>query len=76
MKNHEFSSLSPSTINHTNWSQDHPKSSEIDPKIMRIPTSVKTWFLQHLSHQILVSEAPGVQIQTSKSFKKVTWKQA
>ena len=76
MKNHQFSSLSPSTKIHKNWSQDHPKSSEIDLEIIRIPISVKTCFLQHLPHQMLVYEAPGVQIQTPKSFKKVTWKQA
>jgi hypothetical protein len=40
------------------------------PKIIRIPTSVKSWFLQHLSSQKLVFEAPDVQILTEKTLKK------
>ena len=44
------------------------------PKIKRVQTSGKSWFL-HLSHQMLVFGTPDVQIQSPKSFKKVTWKQ-
>ena len=61
---------------HTKLSQGHQNTSILDPRFNRIPTSAKNWFLQHLSHQMLVSGAPDVQIQTLKSFKKVTWKPA
>ena len=61
---------------HTKLSQGHQNTSILDPRFNRIPTSAKNWFLQHLSHQMLVSGAPDVQIQTLKSFKKVTWKSA
>ena len=48
----------------------------MNTKIIRIPTSVKSWFLQPLSHQMLGFEPQTVQIQTLKSCKKVTWKPA
>ena len=72
-----FSSGPPKVIkSHKKWSHGHPKTLKMCPKIIRIPISAKNWFLQHLSHQMLVSGAPDVQIQTLKSFKKVTWKSA
>ena len=47
----------------------------METRIMRVPTSVKRWFSQPLSREILVFGAPDVQIRTNKSLKKVTWKQ-
>jgi hypothetical protein len=54
--------------------QKPQKSNYIE--IIRISTFVKSWLLQHISHQMLVFRLPNVQIQSPKSFKKVTWKQA
>ena len=64
------------TQSHTKLSQGHQNTSILVPRFNRIPTSAKNWFLQHLPHQMLVSGAPDVQIQTLQSFKKVTWKPA
>ena len=64
------------TQRHTKLSKGHQNTSILVPRFNRIPTSAKNWFLQHLPHQMLVSGAPDVQIQTLKSFKKVTWKPA
>ena len=61
---------------HTKLSLGHQNTSILDPRFNRIPTSAKKLFLQHFSHQMLVSGAPDVQIQTLKSFKKVTWEPA
>ena len=52
------------------------KALKMYPKIKRIQTSGKSWFWQPFLHQMLVSGAPDVQIQTLKSFTKVSCKQA
>ena len=50
-------------------------TSKMDPKIIRIPTSVKSWFLQPLSRHMLVLRVPGTLESDLKSSKKVTLKQ-
>jgi hypothetical protein len=47
----------------------------MDPEINKIPTSVKSLFLQPLSCQMLVFGAPETPESDLKSSKKVTLKQ-
>ena len=47
-------------------------TSKIDPKVIKIPTSVKKKFLEPLSSQILVFGVPDTPESDKKSSKKVT----
>ena len=71
-----FQACPQATKSHQNWSQSHRKPCKNDTEIDIIPTYVKSWFLQYLPHQMLDSGAPDIQIQTLKSLKNVTCKQA
>ena len=71
-----FQAWPQATKSHQNWSQSHRKKCKNDTKIDTIPTSVKKCFLQYLPHQMLDSGAADVQIQTPKSLKNVTCKNA
>ena len=72
----KFQACLQATKSHQNWSQSHRKPCKNTTKIDIIPTYVKSWFLQYLPHQMLDSGAPDIQIQTLKSLKNVTCKQA
>ena len=50
------------------------KTSNIHPNISRIPTSVKSCFLQPLCSQMLVYKNPDAAESDNKYFIKVTWK--
>ena len=67
--NHPFACLQ-GTKSHKECAQGLRKSPEIYPRIIRIPTSVKSWFLQTLSNQMTVFSAPYFQILTNKNLKK------
>ena len=71
-----FQACPQATKSHQNCSRSHRKPCKNDTKIDIIPTSVKSWFLQYLPHQMLDSGAPDVQIKTPKSLKNVTCKHA
>ncbi len=45
-------------------------TSKIDPKVIKIPTSVKNLFLQSLSNQMLVFGVPDTLESDQKSSKK------
>ena len=64
------------TNNLSKWGPGPPFASKMtsktDPKIIKIPTSVKNWFLQPFSRHMLVLRVPGTPESDLKSSKKVT----
>ena len=52
-----------------NWPKATTKHKKSDTEIIRIPTSVKSWFLQYISYQMLDFKASDIQIQDPEIIK-------
>ena len=73
IENLMFQACPQATKSHQTWSRSHRKPCKNDTEINRIPTSVKSVFLQHFPHQIPSSghgsSAPGPHGKPSKIIK-------
>ena len=75
-QNHQISSLFPRHKKHANSFQGKQKTTKLDLKTYRIPTSVKSCFLHSLLHQILVFKIHTTQFRPeyrAKTQRKQAW---